>query len=73
MKHHFSHTTVHHHKDGSHTIHHHHKEDPQKDVEHAVNDHDGMMDSMQENLGGGAAPAEPAAAAAPPEAPAAGM
>jgi hypothetical protein len=51
MKHHgYSHTTVHHHKDGSHTIHHHHHADGSKDVEHAVADHDGMMDSMQQHL-----------------------
>jgi hypothetical protein len=61
-KHHeFSHSTVHHHSDGSHTMHHHHP-DPAKDVEHAVADHQGMMDSMQANLG---APAEEAAEAAP--------
>jgi hypothetical protein len=50
-KHEFSHSTVHHHKDGSHTMHHHHESDPKKDVEHAVADHQGMMDSMQQNLG----------------------
>jgi len=69
-KHEYSHTTVHHHHDGSHTIHHHHREDPKKDMEHAVMDHDGMMDSMQQHLGGGAGePAEEAmeaGAAAPP-------
>jgi len=42
-------TTVRHHKDGSHTIHHQH-EDPEKSVEHAVPDHDAMMDSMHEHL-----------------------
>ena len=56
MKHHeFSHSTVHHHKDGSHTMHHHHEKDAAKDVEHAVADHDGMMESMQNHL----APPEP--------------
>ena len=59
MKHGFHSTTVKHHKDGSHTVHHHH-EDPAKDVEHAVADHDGMMDSMQEHLGEGAGEAEAA-------------
>jgi hypothetical protein len=67
----YSHTTVHHHHDGSHTIHHHHREDSKKDVEHAVMDHDGMMDSMQQHLGAGAeTPGEEAmeagAGAAPP-------
>ena len=60
MKHEFSHTTVHHHHDDSHTIKHHHRTDPMKDVEQAVNDHDGMIDSMQQNLGGGAVEPEPA-------------
>jgi hypothetical protein len=46
----FTHTTVHHHKDGSHTVHHHHEKGPEHDVEHAVADHDGMMDSMHEHL-----------------------
>ena len=71
MRHHgFHSTTVHHHKDGSHTVHHHHME-PEKDMEHAVADHDGMMDSMQENLGpeaaeaGGGAPGAPGGAAPP--------
>jgi hypothetical protein len=61
-KHEYSHSTIHHHHDGSHTIHHHHESgDPKKDVEHAVMDHDGMMDSMQQHLGGGAGePAEEA-------------
>lgn len=63
MRHHgFHSTTVHHHKDGSHTVHHHHME-PEKDMEHAVADHDGMMDSMHQNLapemgGGGEEAAE---------------
>lgn len=48
-KHHFSHTNVEHHKDGSHTVHHHHESDPSKDVKHATPDHDGMMDSMMAN------------------------
>jgi len=48
----FKETHVKHHKDGSHTVHHMH-EDPAKDIEHAVADHDGMMESMQNNLGGG--------------------
>jgi hypothetical protein len=52
MKHKFHSTTIKHHKDGSHTVHHHHM-NPEHDVEHAVADHDGMMDSMQQNLGGG--------------------
>lgn len=70
-KHQFSHSTIHHHKDGSHTVHHHHHEDPKKDVEHAVADDPGMMASMEQNLGGGAEGAGPAAEA-PPAAPAAG-
>ena len=49
-KHSFSHTTTHHHEDGSNTIKHHHKSDPMKDMEYAVPDHDGMMDSMQQHL-----------------------
>jgi hypothetical protein len=57
----YGHTTTHHHDDGSHTIKHHHKNDPQKDLEYAVPDHDSMMDGMQSNLGGGGA--EPEAAA----------
>jgi hypothetical protein len=56
----FSYTTVHHHKDNSHTVHHHHESDPAKDIEHAVADHDGMMDSMQSNLGEPAGEAEAA-------------
>ena len=48
----YSHTTVHHHKDGSHTMKHHHEADAQKDMEYAVPDHDSMMDGMQQNLGG---------------------
>ena len=58
-KHEFSHTTVHHYKDGSGTTHHHHHSDPKKDVEYAHLDHDGMMDGMQQNLGAGPAEAEP--------------
>jgi hypothetical protein len=52
-KHGFHKTEIHHHGDGSHTIHHHHVE-PEKSISHAVPDHDSMMDSMQEHLGGGA-------------------
>lgn len=69
MKHEFSHTTVHHYHDGSHKVHHHHKSDPTRDVEHAVENHEGMMDSMQQNLspemagGGGAEEAMEAGAA----------
>jgi hypothetical protein len=51
----FSHTTVHHHKDGSHTMKHHHESNPEKDMEYVVPDHDSMMDGMQANLGGGGA------------------
>ena len=56
----YSHTTVHHHHDGSHTMRHHHESgDPKKDLEYAVENHDGMMDGMHSNLspemaGGGA-------------------
>jgi len=69
-KHEFSHSTVHHHKDGSHTVMHHHRKDPEKSMEYAVPDHDGMMDGMQSNLGGGpmgAAEPEPGAAGGAPE------
>ena len=61
MKHHeFSHTTTHHFKDGSgHTHHHHESGDTKKDVEYAHLDHDGMMDGMQQHLGGGAGAEEP--------------
>ena len=58
-KHGFHSTTVKHHKDGSHTVHHHHM-DPEKDIEHAVADHNGMMDSMQQHLGEPAGEAEAA-------------
>jgi hypothetical protein len=52
-KHEYSHTTVHHHKDGSHTMKHHHESgDPKKDLEYAVQGHDEMMDGMQHNLSG---------------------
>ena len=73
-KHGFHSTTVKHHKDGSHTVHHHH-EDPAKDIEHVVADHDGMMDSMQQHLGpemaqGGDGGGEEAAAAGAAGAPA---
>lgn len=48
----FSHSHVEHHGDGSHTIHHVHKSgDPTKDVKHAVQNLDGVHDSMQANLG----------------------
>ena len=66
MKHHeFSHTTVHHHKDGSHTMKHHHQSNPEKDMEYAVPGHDEMMDGMQSNLApqGGAEEAQEAGAA----------
>lgn len=50
-KHHFSNTTVRHHKDGSHTITHHHESgDEKRDLEYAVADHDAMMDGMHRNL-----------------------
>jgi len=75
----FTHTTVHHHADGSHTIQHHHHEGPHKDIHHAVADHDGMIDSMMDhtsapNLGETQANAGPQAAPAgiPGAAPAAG-
>jgi hypothetical protein len=48
-KHKFSHTTVDHHKDGSHTVTHHHEDGPHKDVKHAVQSHDAMMDSMMDH------------------------
>lgn len=77
-KHHFLHTHIEHHKDGSHTVHHQHESDSKKDVKHAVADLDGAHDSMEEHLGQpnqgeqaaeagaapvGAAPAAPAPAA----------
>jgi hypothetical protein len=66
MSHHgFKETNIKHHKDGSHTMHHMH-EDPAKDVEHAVPDHAGMMDSMEQNLGPQAPVAGPAPAAPAP-------
>jgi hypothetical protein len=68
----FTHSTVEHHGDGSHTVTHHHEDGPQKDVKHAVGDHDAMMDSMmqhtsQPNPGEDmqAAPVAPASMAAP--------
>ena len=45
----FTHSTVHHHADGSHTIQHHHHEGPHKDVHHAVSNHDQMIDSMMDH------------------------
>ena len=72
-KHEYSHTTVHHHKDGSHTMKHHHENDSAKDMEYAVPDHDSMMDGMQQNIGGeGAAEPAPGAAGGAP-APTAGV
>jgi hypothetical protein len=71
-KHHgFSHTTVHHFKDGSGHTHHHHESDSKKDVEYAHMDHDGMMDGMHQNLspqmaGGGEGGAEEAMEAGAP-------
>jgi hypothetical protein len=50
-------TTTRHFDDGSkHMKHEHH--DPEKNVEHAVPDHDAMMDSMQQNLAPQGQPAE---------------
>ena len=48
-KHKFHTTTIQHHSDGSATIHHMH-ESPEKDVKHAVGNHDEMMDSMMDHL-----------------------
>lgn len=69
----FTHSTIEHHADNSHTVTHHHEDGPQKDVKHAVADHDSMMDSMQEHLGTpnpgedmAAAPGAPAPAPAAP-------
>lgn len=57
-EHEFGSTTIHHHKDGSNTHHHHHESgDPTKDKEYATLDHSGMMDALEQNLGGGATPA----------------
>lgn len=40
-------------------MHHHHESgESKKDMEYAVPDHDGMMDGMQQNIGGGAGAAE---------------
>jgi hypothetical protein len=50
-KHHFSHTHTEYHHDGSATIHHVHESDPKKDVKHAVEDLDGVHDSIQDHLG----------------------
>ena len=66
----FTHTSILHHADNSHTVTHHHEDGPQKDVTHAVGDHDAMMDSMmdhtsQPNPGEAEAQAGPAPAAAP--------
>lgn len=55
-KHHFSHTVVEHHEDGSHTVHHVHKKHgfngPEKregDVKGAAGDHDSMMDHLMDH------------------------
>jgi hypothetical protein len=68
----FTHTTIHHHHDGSHTVHHHHIQ-PEKHVHHAVPDLEGVHQSLHDHLGGTAegvegameAPVPAAAPAAP--------
>ena len=49
-KHHYKHTHMEHHDDGSITIHHEH-EIPSEDVKHAVGDLDAAHDSMEAHLG----------------------
>ena len=71
--HHFSHSTVHHHKDGSHHTEHHHESDPAKNVSYAKEDTEGMMGGMEQNLGGQAEEPAAAPAAAPPGGAPAGM
>lgn len=67
-KHHFAHSHMEHHADGSITVHHQHESDPGKDVKHAVADLDGAHDSMEEHLGQ-PNPGEGQMAAAPAAAP----
>jgi hypothetical protein len=50
-KHHFSHTHIEHHDDGSATVHHQHESDPKKDIKHAVADTDQMHDSLEDHIG----------------------
>lgn len=77
MKHHkYTHTTIHHHDDGSHTVKHHH-EDGKSHKEYGVGNHDAMMDGMMDNTSqpnpgeaAGPAGAAPAAGAPPAMAPA---
>jgi hypothetical protein len=47
--HHYTHTSVEHHDDGSHTVTHHHK-DGKSHKKYAKHDHDGMMDGMMQHL-----------------------
>jgi len=60
-KHHkYTHTTIHHHDDGSHTIEHHH-EDGKSHKKYARHDHDSMMDGLMDHT----APSSEEMAAAP--------
>lgn len=70
----FTHTHIEHHSDNSHTVHHVHKDGDKHDVKHAVQDLDGVHDSLQANLGqpnpGEAAPSDAGAPmGAPPPSP----
>jgi broad specificity phosphatase PhoE len=75
-KHHFSHSIVHHHKDGTHTVHHVHEKhghqdmtaEREGDVKGAAGDHDAMIDHMMDHTSApnpGEEMAPPAAAAGP--------
>lgn len=50
-KHKFKHTHTEWHDDGSATVHHEHEEGPHKDVKHAVEDLDGVHDSLEDHVG----------------------
>lgn len=66
-KHSYSHTTIHHHTDGSHTMKHHHESDPTQDMSSAKPDLAGVQSQLESVLGraGAGAPAGEAAPAAP--------